>query len=95
MKNIKLIDVLPTVFGLLAIAGLGVTMQHIVSPGPGLLMVLGGGIGSLITGLLSVLIAKFQHSSSSIHALNIVWVVAVVGFFGLMVSGFYSLRFSF
>jgi hypothetical protein len=81
MKNVRLIDALPTVFGIIAVIGL--VMETSLSPntttGPltalGPMLLFAGGAISLATGLASVVNAMMRHSFGKVHVLNIGWVL--------------------
>jgi hypothetical protein len=95
MKNFKLIDIVPSIFGVAAMVGLITTMRHLVNPRGGLLLLLGNGLACLVTALISVIMAKLRHSFTSIHVVNLIVVLIVAGFLVFMISSFYSLTFSF
>jgi hypothetical protein len=98
-KTIKLIDVLPTVFGFIAIVGLlswtpsGYWAETGLSP----IMFLAGGAATLITGLASVINAISDHTFTKIHALNIVWALSSALYFCFLVLVYFihPLRFTF
>jgi hypothetical protein len=90
MKKIRVIDVLPTVFGIVTIVGTTATMRHIGNPGLGLLTALGGAAACLTTGLISVLSSRVKHTFSSIHIFNLLLAIAAAGFLVVVIRGFYS-----
>jgi hypothetical protein len=74
MKNVKLIDALPSLFGVIAMVGaLSQGLWSETNLGP--IMLFGGGAIALITGLVSIINASVRHTFSKIHVLNILWVL--------------------
>ena len=76
--NVKLIDALPTVFGLVATAGvvLFYTTRHAASDGllsTVALMISGGVVFTFLASLLSILVAFARHSFKSEPTPNVVW----------------------
>jgi hypothetical protein len=58
-KNVKLIDILPSVFGTVAIVAVAAEMRHIIGPaGLGLLTALGCALTCMTLGLISAAISK-------------------------------------
>ncbi|SRR6266511_2679602 len=77
----NLIDVLPTLFGLIAIVGaLNRGLWGEINLGP--MMLFGGGAAALATGVMSIATARAKNSFNWVHALNVVW-VAIPALFGL------------
>src|SRR6266487_2447543 len=83
MKNIRLIDALPTVFGCIAIAGVIMSGRHSSLP-MGQVFVVGGGLLTLATALASLLtVIRRKTSAHEVVVLNTLWVLVVVGAFTL------------
>jgi hypothetical protein len=57
MRNVKPIDALPLLFGVIAIASLIVTMLHTINIGLGLLIMLTAATSALVSGMVSIMIA--------------------------------------
>jgi hypothetical protein len=93
MKRIKLIDILPSIFGALTVLSVVYTMQK--HYGISLLIVFGGGSASMVTGLASLVIGKLKHTLGHIHILNALWVIVVASFLGWIVYSFYNINFTF
>jgi hypothetical protein len=91
-KRTTSIDVLPTIFAATTITGIALTKVHY---GLGLLVIFGSGLASGITGIVSVALGKQRGTFSLIHILNMLWVLAVLGFLVWIIVQFYSLEFTF
>jgi hypothetical protein len=88
MKKMKLLDILPTIFGLIAILGLAswtlipsISYWSYSNLSP--MMLYGGAALALVTGLISVALAALRRSFTAVHVLNIVWLLAAGIFFVL------------
>jgi hypothetical protein len=94
MKNVKLIDALPTISGVIAIVGaltatnVGVWAETNLSP----MMLYWGGGFSLVSGLISVVNAMRSRKFGGIHIVNIGWVVFSILFFIWTAIVFYGFR---
>jgi hypothetical protein len=96
MKNAKLIDLLPTLFGLIAIMGaFNQGLWSDTNLGP--MMLYGGGAVALITSLISIVNAKRRkHSLSKIHILSIFWLLLAALYLSTALVGLSNpLRFTF
>jgi hypothetical protein len=79
VKNIKLIDALPSLFGAIAIMGILVSTA-VRGNALGFLALLGGAVAALGTSVVSVFGAKRTHTTRVIYILNVAWLV-VTGLF--------------
>jgi hypothetical protein len=86
MKNVRLIDALPTVFGVIALVGYAVfrVFNPNSNPGPagtlGPMLLIGGGVAALLTALLSVVTAIMKNKFQRVHYVNLLW-IALPGLF--------------
>jgi hypothetical protein len=98
MKHVKLVDALPTLFGVIALVGFVIFTMFNPSahPGPegtlGPMLLFGSGAISLITGIASVVIAARNKTLSKAQTVNIGWVLLIGAFFAWIVA--VGLRFS-
>ena len=86
MKEVKIIDGLPTLFAVIAIIGLLTSTANNHSPGPelrtGQLLVVGGGLLTLFTALVSLLgLTRRKSPARKVVVLNTFWALAVIGTF--------------
>ena len=92
MKDIKLVDTLPSVFGVVALIGFFIT--HPFTPGEvlgpwgtlGPMLLYGAGLIALITGVVSLLGSTRNKSSVSLRWVNGAWVLAIGLFFAWIIK---------
>ena len=88
MKNAKLIDVLPTLFGLVTLGGM--LVYRVLRPTGRdtasllALVILGGTLITLATSVTSVIIGASSRKFRSFHAVNLGWALAGVVFLALL-----------
>jgi hypothetical protein len=81
MKNIKLLDILPSIFGLIAVAGAVIPgLWGDVGLGP--MMLYGGLVVTFVTALMSF--AARDRKFQAVHYLNAAWLVLLLLFLGWM-----------
>ena len=88
MKRSKLIDILPTAFGLIALSGVTLPGLWNGVTGLGPVLLFGGGAATLITGIASAIIANRNHTFNGVHSLNVGW--AAVSGIALLLVLFYA-----
>jgi hypothetical protein len=88
MKNVKLLDTLPTPLGLVTIGGMllyrmsrpiGNNTASVLA-----LVILGGTLITLVISVISVTGAIARHKFRSFHAVNLVWALAGGGFLAML-----------
>jgi hypothetical protein len=91
MKNVKLIDALPTLFGIFALVGF--LMFAPFHPGTrngpegtlGPMLLYGAGVVAFITGVASIIRTSRKSSFIDLRLLNLVWVLLIGGYFGYVI----------
>jgi cyanate permease len=85
MKNTKIIDILPTLFGV--IGGIGAIFAS-SSNSLATIMLYGGGGATLVTAFVSVMRARSARKASKIHAINAGWIALSILYFLWSISPF-------
>jgi hypothetical protein len=91
MKNVKLIDALPALFGMIALAGF-VTVKH-GNIFIGFYMLFIGAVLSLLTGVISVVFARQKRRFGRVHTLNTGIVLLLIGLIAVYVWGLITWKF--
>lgn len=95
MTNLRLVDALPSLFGLLGGVVLVLTMGSFINIDAGVGILQGSSIGVVLSGMVSVIGGKLRQTNSPIQKVNLAWVVVVLDFWVFIIYQFSQLHFTF
>jgi len=85
MKRLSLINILPSLFGLVAALSYPIAALGMLSASNGLVVMYVAEVGALATGLASMSTNKQLHTYRPLYLLNICWVLASAGLLALVI----------